>query len=310
MGRTMAFDTRYEVKTQVLSLLLAPSPPAMCGRATLAMLVSNTSMKAASETTAAISQGLCFGRQPLSTTSVPSGTSAPHLLLGIPHRMEKEEILHRSANARTQRPRTQFQVRGEHGVQNKVPENKRDEAHGGLAVARAADAAGAEVLGQQAVAALQTPVAQLASQSREPVGFGHNDAVEGEKFRVGEHVEHGLPDLGERYAGRLLRSDVVGMAGEELFGVRADHADEEIGLGGEERVEGLFGGAGAAGDFIGVGALRNLFRGTRRRWRRECACVRFRPAAGGRARGERVCDCGLVWLAMNYQYRCSTVNLI
>src|SRR5258708_37260285 len=35
----------------------------MYGRATLAMLVSRTSMKAASATTTAISQGLYFGRQ-------------------------------------------------------------------------------------------------------------------------------------------------------------------------------------------------------------------------------------------------------
>ena len=59
----MALDTRYEVSTQVLSSLLAPRFPAMCGSATLAMLVSRTSMNAAMATTTAISQGLNFGFQ-------------------------------------------------------------------------------------------------------------------------------------------------------------------------------------------------------------------------------------------------------
>ena len=63
MGRTMALETRYEVSTQVLSSLLAPRLPAMCGNATLAMLVSSTSMKAAMATTTAMSQGLNFGFQ-------------------------------------------------------------------------------------------------------------------------------------------------------------------------------------------------------------------------------------------------------
>ena len=60
IGRMIAFETRYEVRTQVLSSLLAPRLPAMCGSATLAMLVSSTSIKAASETTKAINQGLAF----------------------------------------------------------------------------------------------------------------------------------------------------------------------------------------------------------------------------------------------------------
>ena len=59
----MAFDTRYDVSTQVLSSLLAPRSPAICGNATLAMLVSSTSMNAAMATTTAISQGLNFGSQ-------------------------------------------------------------------------------------------------------------------------------------------------------------------------------------------------------------------------------------------------------
>src|SRR5580692_2800224 len=63
MGRMIAFETRYEVNTQVLWSLLAPRFPAIYGRATLAILVSRTSMKAASATTTAISQGLILGRQ-------------------------------------------------------------------------------------------------------------------------------------------------------------------------------------------------------------------------------------------------------
>src|SRR5580658_1775904 len=63
IGSTMALETRYDVNTQVLSSLLAPKSPAMCGSATLAMLVSSTSMKAARATTIATSQGLNFGVQ-------------------------------------------------------------------------------------------------------------------------------------------------------------------------------------------------------------------------------------------------------
>ena len=59
----MALETRYEVSTQVLSSLLAPRLPAMWGKATLAMLVSSTSMKAAMATTTAMAQGLNFGFQ-------------------------------------------------------------------------------------------------------------------------------------------------------------------------------------------------------------------------------------------------------
>ncbi len=43
------------------SSVLAPRVPAMCGRATLAMEVSSTSMNAASATVMAISQGLTRG---------------------------------------------------------------------------------------------------------------------------------------------------------------------------------------------------------------------------------------------------------
>src|SRR5215470_14631353 len=78
IGRTTAFETRYDVSTQVLWSLLAPRLPAMYGSATLAMLVSSTSMNAASATTTATSHGLYRGRQ----TSW-SSVSAAELIGGI-----------------------------------------------------------------------------------------------------------------------------------------------------------------------------------------------------------------------------------
>src|SRR5882762_1452235 len=63
IGSTIALETRYEVNTQVLSLLLAPRLPAMWGKATLAISVSRTSIKAAKATTIPINQGLYFGFQ-------------------------------------------------------------------------------------------------------------------------------------------------------------------------------------------------------------------------------------------------------
>src|ERR1700739_1669092 len=63
IGSTTAFETRYDVNTQVLSSLLAPRSPARCGSATVAMLVSSTSINAAIATTTAIAHGLYFGFQ-------------------------------------------------------------------------------------------------------------------------------------------------------------------------------------------------------------------------------------------------------
>src|SRR5713226_792521 len=57
-GSTMAFETRYDVSTQVLSSTPAERLPAMCGRATLAILVSSISMKVASVTVTAMTHGL------------------------------------------------------------------------------------------------------------------------------------------------------------------------------------------------------------------------------------------------------------
>src|SRR5580700_3194001 len=82
IGRTMALDTKYDVSTQVLSSLLEPRPPAMYGKATLAMLVSSTSMNAAIATTTPISQGLNFGRHGSGGTSC-SGTESTWALSDI-----------------------------------------------------------------------------------------------------------------------------------------------------------------------------------------------------------------------------------
>src|SRR5271165_3119305 len=62
-GRTIALDTRYEVRTQVLSSCPAERLPAICGSATFAMEVSSTSMKVARVTVMAMIQGLTAGRQ-------------------------------------------------------------------------------------------------------------------------------------------------------------------------------------------------------------------------------------------------------
>src|ERR1700727_3157261 len=61
IGSTIAFETREDVSTHVLSSLLAPRFPAICGSATFAMLVSSTSIKAARDTTNAINQGFALG---------------------------------------------------------------------------------------------------------------------------------------------------------------------------------------------------------------------------------------------------------
>src|SRR5580698_3354534 len=58
---TMPLATRYEVSAQVASSLLEERLPAMCGSATLTIVVSRISMKAASVTATAIAQGLCAG---------------------------------------------------------------------------------------------------------------------------------------------------------------------------------------------------------------------------------------------------------
>src|SRR5208282_4553442 len=57
-GSTIAFETKYEVRTQVDSSAPADKFPEMCGNATFAIDVSSTSMNVASVTVTAITQGL------------------------------------------------------------------------------------------------------------------------------------------------------------------------------------------------------------------------------------------------------------
>ena len=58
IGNTMALATRYEVRVQVASSVLAERLPAMCGSETLTTVVSSTSMKVPDITAIAMSQGL------------------------------------------------------------------------------------------------------------------------------------------------------------------------------------------------------------------------------------------------------------
>src|SRR5215469_2353347 len=62
-GSTIAFETRYEVRIQVLSSWPEERLPAICGRETLAMEVSSTSMNVAKVTARAMIHGLTAGRQ-------------------------------------------------------------------------------------------------------------------------------------------------------------------------------------------------------------------------------------------------------
>src|SRR5271156_6498479 len=62
IGRMIALETRYEVSTQVLSSWPAERLPAICGSATLATLVSRTSMNVARVTVSAMIHGLITGR--------------------------------------------------------------------------------------------------------------------------------------------------------------------------------------------------------------------------------------------------------
>src|SRR5271157_4397922 len=81
-GRTMALETRYEVSTQVLSSCPAERLPAICGSATLAMLVSSTSMNVASVTVRAMIHGLTAGRQAAASFMVIEAAPIRYLNLG------------------------------------------------------------------------------------------------------------------------------------------------------------------------------------------------------------------------------------
>ena len=64
MVSTIPLATRYVVSTQVASSLLIDRLPAICGRETLTMVVSSTSMNAPKVTTIATSHGLERGFHP------------------------------------------------------------------------------------------------------------------------------------------------------------------------------------------------------------------------------------------------------
>src|SRR5580692_3755256 len=63
----IALATRYAVNTHVASSCVAPSPPAICGSATLAIDESSTSINVASVTVIATIHGLIRGRHGCST---------------------------------------------------------------------------------------------------------------------------------------------------------------------------------------------------------------------------------------------------
>src|SRR5512142_2839497 len=79
-GSTIAFDTRYEVRTQVLSSWLTERFPAMCGSDTWAMDVSRISMNVARGTVLATTHGPWPPVKPCSSEgagiAVPSARSA------------------------------------------------------------------------------------------------------------------------------------------------------------------------------------------------------------------------------------------
>ncbi len=81
IGSTTAFETRYEVRTHVLSSCVTDRLPAMCGRLTFAMLVSSTSMNVAIDTTSAMTHGL---RPPVHPVSKYAGWSAPSRAVTAP----------------------------------------------------------------------------------------------------------------------------------------------------------------------------------------------------------------------------------
>src|SRR5215467_917722 len=83
----MAFETRYDVSTHVDSSWPTDKFPAMCGSATFAIEVSRTSIKVASVTVRAITQGLI----------VPSGfLSLARILFFIARSRPQHSLLRRN----------------------------------------------------------------------------------------------------------------------------------------------------------------------------------------------------------------------
>src|SRR5208337_4066384 len=86
--------------------------PAMCGRATLAMLVSSTSMKVESITVKAIHQGLMAGRQP---SCMSSAWARSLIRKALRQRAQEGEggRSPRSAEGQQERARKKRDARGE-----------------------------------------------------------------------------------------------------------------------------------------------------------------------------------------------------
>src|SRR5271155_114328 len=106
----MAFATRYAVSTHVASSTLEDKLPAMCGSATLATLVSSTSMKVASITVPAITQGLITGRAGVRNSTISVCKTAGIMLL-------RERKLLREYGGFDIHSRTQHLVAARNGIE-------------------------------------------------------------------------------------------------------------------------------------------------------------------------------------------------
>src|SRR6202451_4231577 len=81
---TMPLATRYDVSAQVASSLLEERLPAICGSATLTIVVSRISMNAADVTITAISHGLYCGFQGASGLAASGAAGSASLIAPKP----------------------------------------------------------------------------------------------------------------------------------------------------------------------------------------------------------------------------------
>ena len=173
--------------------------------------------------------------------------------------MKTEETVDSFANARAQGPVAEFEVGIEHGAENKIAENEGNELHRRLFVRGAADAAGSEIVGKEILTALHTRDPKLAGEVGKVVRLGDEDAIEGEKLRRTKHAENAVADVGEGFARRIRRLDVLEMQSEELLGMQTHDTRKQISLRRKEHVERLFRCARAAGNLAGRGACVSIF---------------------------------------------------
>lgn len=232
--------------------------PAMLFRATLAMVVSSTSMNMGRMTESAMSQGLTDGCQCSCLTSTSSGSITVDAIvlarLSLTSQgMKLEEIADRIAHAGLQSALRNLQIWIQHGIDDEITQDEGDELHCRLAVVRSTHSLRFEVLSEKLLAVLHAREPELSCQIWEVVRLGDDDAIEGQELRRGEEPEHLASDIGQRLARRIAGFDVFDMAGEELGGLRAHDSDKKIGFRGEKRIERLLGGAGTPGDLTGRG---------------------------------------------------------